>query len=201
MGVYRPRNSYRVDTPPDDRHGVHYSFYKPNGYTQSKIVTDKLRGAEKIFVWDPSFNLKDRVFYDHITTDKIYLEILTICDKYQGEKEINEYFTLIKDDLLDRGFNVEIDFTLYAFFFDENKDNNSLELWHDRFLILERKDEKEVYLVGTSVASQLNGHKAFGICELTEDLDKNIVMKAYEEYRDLLVDNENGIKLHIKDPE
>lgn len=202
MGVNRPRNSYQADTPPDDRRGVWYSFYKPNGNTKSRLVTEKLKGAGKIIVWDPSFNEKDVEFYNKITSPEIALEILTICDKNQGRKQVEDFFTKIKDSLVDNGLDIE--FTLRAFFFEEFKSYNSLELWHDRFLLIERNGEQEVYLVGTSVASQLVGHKAFGICQLIEDEDKAIVIKAYGEYCDLIDNddkNEVGMYLYIKDPE
>ena len=197
MGVRRPQYSYRVDTQPDDRRGVWYSFYKPNGYTQSKLVTEKLKGAEKIIVWDPSFNEKDKGFYNYITSSKITLEILTICDKNQTEKQVSDYFALIRDLLVDK--NIDIDFTLRAFFFNEFKNRDSLELWHDRYLIIQRNETIDVYLVGTSVASHVDGHKAFGICELKEDKDKDIVITAYNEYCKL-IDKKNGITLHDKDP-
>lgn len=197
MGVRRPQYSYRVDTQPDDRRGVLYSFYKPNGYTQSKLVTEKLKGAEKIIVWDPSFSEKDKGFYNYITSDKITLEILTICNNNQTRKQVDDYFTLIRDLLVDK--DIEIDFTLRAFYFDEFKNRDSLELWHDRYLIVQRNGTLEVYLVGTSVASHVEGHKAFGICELKEDKDKDIVITAYNEYCKL-IDKKNGITLQDKDP-
>lgn len=198
MGVNRPRNSYQADTPPDDRPGVYYSFYKPNGYTRSKLVTDKLKGADKIIVWDPSFSEKDIDFYKKITSPKITLEILTICNRDQRRKHVEDFFAMVKDMLVDK--DLEIDFTLRAFNCEEYKDSSSLELWHDRYLIVERNGTTEVYLVGTSVSSHLVGHKAFGICRLIEEKDKNIVLTAYTEYCSLLDEN-NGILLHEIDPE
>lgn len=197
MRVRRPQYSYRVDTQPDDRRGVWYSFYKPNGYTQSKLVTEKLKGAEKIIVWDPSFNEKDVNFYERISSPIITLEVLTICNRDQNQKQIEKYFELIKGLLIEK--DIEIDFTLRAFYFDEFKNSDSLELWHDRYLIIQRNGTLEVYLVGTSVASHVDGHKAFGICELKEDKDKDIVITAYKEYCNL-IDKKNGITLHVKDP-
>lgn len=195
MGVRRPQYSNRADTLPDDRRGGWHSFYKPNGYTQSSLVAEKLKGAEKIIVWDPSFNKKDVRFYERITSPKITLEILTICDKYQAEKLVNDYFALIRDLLVDK--NIDIDFTLRAFFFDEFKNSGSLELWHDRYLINQRNGTLEVYLVGTSVASHVERHKAFGICQLVED--KDIVITACNEYSKL-INKKNGITLQEKDP-
>lgn len=197
MGVRRPQYSYRVDTQPDDRRGVRYSFYKPNGYTQSMLVAEKLEGAERIIVWDPSFNKKDVSFYEKISSPIITLEVLTICNRDQNQKQVEEYFDLIRELLV--GKDLEIDFTLRAFYFDEFKNSDSLELWHDRYLIVQRNGTLEVYLVGTSVASHVDGHKAFGICELKEDKDKEIVITAYNEYCNM-IDKENGITLHVKDP-
>lgn len=197
MGVRRPQYSYIVDTQPDDRRGVWYSFYKPNGYTHSRLVTEKLKGADKIIVWDPSFNEKDKGFYNYITSAKITIEILTICNNNQTKKQVDAYFALIRDLLIDK--DIEIDFTLRAFYYDEYKNSDSLELWHDRYLIVQKNETQEVYIVGTSVASHVQGHKAFGICQLDEDKDKDIVITAYNEYCNL-IDKNNGMTLHVKDP-
>lgn len=197
MLVRRPDSSRYVDTTPDDRIGIQYDFYMPKGYTKSNIVKNKLKGAEKIFVWDPSFNEKDKAFYNSITSERIEVEILTICDKDQFRKEIETYFDLIKETLLDKG--VDFRLTVYAFFNKDTKECKDLELWHDRYLIVEKNNTQEVYLVGTSVSSHLNGHKAFGVCRLKEEKDKAIVTKAYEEFRKKINDH-TGVKLSFSEP-
>lgn len=173
------------------RKGKNYSLYDPSLHTDyarrrpgsSCIGATLLKGKKKIMVWDPHFTEnRDDAFFEYVDTNNVDIEILTYKN---GSQDVCE---LAAEDLYNNIFdlleNKDIDFTLKIYLIHYEKEwellNQGIFLSHDRFLIA----DDEVYLMGTSMSSQLAGNRLFGVYRMEAPADKDIIIKTYEKYRD-----------------
>lgn len=149
-----------------------------------------LKGAKQtIAVWDPHYHQCDCSVFSDIDQDGIYVEILTTCECSENKDDMDVFAGKVLD-AIDTTDVPNCEVRVYALAPRVLRQKWGTE-WHDRFLII---DSKEVYLVGASLDSHENSKRSYGIYQLTETEDKNIVIDAYKAYRNDITDMSGGAR-------
>ncbi|MDE7378356.1 MAG: hypothetical protein K2N13_05260 [Paraprevotella sp.] len=158
-------------------HGKHYSFYDaekaseiPPAYYQDLLAT----AQTTIQIWD-SYYMEgtDANVFSKVVNDNISIHILTASAPGQNEQTMKAFADNIKKTLEGngvKGFNIVIQ--CYNEFIKRTK------VCHDRFLIL---DHKEIYLIGASMNNQILSSRSFGICNVSEQTDKHLILSKYKD--------------------
>ncbi len=179
------------------RKGKSYSLYDPSLHTDyprrrpgsSCIGATLLKGKKKIKVWDPHFTAsQDHGFCKYVDTDSVEKEILSY---YHGTKEDCKYDgEILYDDICNllkyKKLNYTVKIYLYHYEFVGDLHKQGIFLSHDRFLIA----DDDYYIMGTSMTSQLNGNLLYGVHEVQEEEDKDIIYESYYKYRDFSEDED-----------
>lgn len=149
-----------------------------------------LKGAKQtIAIWDPHYRQCDCSVFSEIEQDGIYVEILTICEYGENKADMDAFASKVLNRIDKREVpNCKV--RVYALAPRDIRQIRGTE-WHDRFLIV---DNKEVYLVGASLDSHEKSKRSYGIYQLAETGDKNLVIDAYKAYRDDITDISGGAR-------
>ena len=170
--------------------GKYYHFYDFGLTDKDPLFYRQLLAQAKksIVIWDPHYRDVKMDLFSVIKQDNVYIEILTIC--YNGESKND--MTVFANDVKDAINVTDVPHCIVRV--------NALmpsylrkwpwTEWHDRFLII---DNTEVYLIGASLSAQNNTDRSFGICQLVDPMDKDIVMRSYEAYRNSIKDGSGGV--------
>lgn len=168
-------------TTPDDygfvNHGGDYYFHdralgKPPRYYQHILS----QAERQIDIWDPYFKHSAAQVFDEVTQSDISINILTILslkgqyDK-QTKNDIDNFADEIKNILHGNGVTPQLYIQCYI-------KPSFNKIWHDRYLII---DEKEVYLIGTSLDEQIYPIKDFGIYRITNANDIELIKNKMQE--------------------
>ena len=182
--------------------GKYYHFYD-FGLTNNppKLYGDLLAGAKSsIRIWDPHYIKVDSDLFSSIHQNGICIEILTICQNGEDKNEMNDFANEVLEGINEADVQ-ECKLWVYALMPKYLRQGSWIE-WHDRFLIV---DDTEVYLVGASLDAHMGTNKSYGIYQLTETDDKNLVIDTYKVYRDCIKDTSggamgNGYKCYVHRP-
>lgn len=169
--------------------GKYYHFYD-FGLTNNppKLYGDLLAGAKSsIRIWDPHYLNVDSDLFTSIHHDGICIEILTICQNGEDKNEMNDFANKVLEAIDDADVQ-ECKLWVYALMPKLYRKGIWNE-WHDRFLII---DDTDVFLVGASLDAHMRTRKSYGIYQLTETDDKNLVIDTYKVYRDSIRDTSGG---------
>ena len=148
---------------------------------------------QTIAIWDPYYYKNCNGIFGDIQQDNIYIEILTICQGLDMKPDINDFANKVMKSI-DKKKVPHCKVRVYAFS-PSNTKIYPWKKWHVRFLII---DNARVYLVGSSMDSQVladngkNTSYGFGIMEVTEHDDLDLIKKSYERYRNALKDGPDG---------
>ena len=182
--------------------GKFYHFYD-FGLTDNppKLYGGLLAGAKSsIRIWDPHYRNVDKDLFSSIHQDGICIEVLTICQDGEDKRDMNSFANEVLETIDDGDVPV-CKVWVYALmprFFRKG----SWTEWHDRFLII---DDTDVYLIGASLDAHMRTSKSYGIYQMTETDDKNLVIDTYKVYRDGIRDTSggatgNGYKCYVHRP-
>lgn len=182
------------------RKGKHYLLFDPSlrsGFTQksfqpSFMGAELLKGKKDIFVWDPHFTEnRDHEFFRYVDTEDVYIEILTYREgpiedcELAAETLYDKICNLLESKI--ETFTLKIHLIHYEN--DRELRQNGIILWHDRYLMA----DDDVYLLGTSLTSQLNGNRLYGIHKIQEEADRVLIIKSYEKYRNFSNNKDFGL--------
>lgn len=140
-----------------------YYYYSASSGQPPRLYQQILSGAKKsIDIWDPYFTIGAAHVFEGITQNNININILTkltIVDQYnsQAKDEIDKFVDEIKNILKKNGVTPNLSIYCYIV-------KNFAKDWHDRYLII---DEKDAYLVGTSIDEQISAIKDFGLYQIS----------------------------------
>lgn len=149
-----------------------------------------LKGAKQsIAIWDPHYRQCDCSVFSEIEQDGIYIEILTICECSEIKADMDAFASKVLNTI-DKTDVPICKVKVYSLAPYNIRQEWSAE-WHDRFLII---DNIDVYLVGASLDSHEKSKRSYGIYQLTETEDKNLVIDAYKAYRDNVTDISGGAR-------
>lgn len=182
--------------------GKYYHFYD-FGLTNDppKLYGELLAGAKSsIRIWDPHYRNMDTDLFSFINQDGVGIEILTICQNGETKGDMNDFANDVLD-AIDEADAPNCKVWVYALMPKTLRKGMWIE-WHDRFLII---DDTEVFLVGASLDAHINTKKSYGIYQMTETEDKNLVLDTYKAYRDSIRDSSggamgNGYKCYVHRP-
>ena len=182
--------------------GKYYHFYD-FGLTNDppKLYGELLAGAKSsIRIWDPHYRNMDTDLFSFINQDGVGIEILTICQNDETKGDMNDFANDVLD-AIDEADAPNCKVWVYALMPKTLRKGMWIE-WHDRFLII---DDTEVFLVGASLDAHINTKKSYGIYQMTETEDKNLVLDTYKAYRDSIRDSSggamgNGYKCYVHRP-
>ena len=168
--------------------GKYYHFYD-YGLTDGEplLYRQLLANAKKsIMIWDPHYSNVDVELFSDIHQDGIYIEVLTLCEAGEAKSAMDA----VAEDILD-SLDEDINTCMVNVIALMPKYQRKVPWteWHDRYLII---DVNNVYLVGASLDAQNYTSKSFGIYQLTESVDINLVLKSYEAYRNSVKDVSGG---------
>lgn len=156
-----------------------YYYYDHSSAQPPRLYQQILSNAEKsIDIWDPFFTKGAAHVFEKVTKDNICINILTklqIKGPYdsQTEGELNDFVNQIKS-LFKKGAIPQLDVYCYKVkHFDKN--------WHDRYLII---DDKDVYLVGTSMDAQVSTDKDFGIYHIVDKDECELIKMRMKSCKD-----------------
>lgn len=177
--------------------GKYYHFYDRMLVADEDVpgLYQQLLASAKqtIAIWDPYYYKNCNGIFGDIQQDNIYIEILTICQGLDMKPDINDFANKVMKSI-DKKKVPHCKVRVYAFS-PSNTKMYPWKKWHDRFLII---DNARVYLVGSSMDSQVladngkNTSYGFGIMEVTEHDDLDLIKKSYERYRNALKDVPDG---------
>ena len=174
--------------------GKEYHFYDRRRTADPPRLYQKLlsQATRSVIIWDPFHDCYDfRTVFGGIKQDGIFVELLTICDNLETKADIES----LADTILSAINRVDVPscaVTVFALKKAKFRACYGGTEWHDRFLIL---DGDNVYLIGNSIDAQEQTSKSFGIMKLVETDDINLVVDAYNAYRQDIHDNMNGYKV------
>lgn len=182
--------------------GKYYHFYDFGLTNDSpKLYGELLSGAKSsIRIWDPHYRYVDFGLFSYIHQDGVSIEFLTICQEGEGKSDMNAFANEVLDTIDDEDVpvcKVRV-YSLMPKFFRKGVWTE----WHDRFLIV---DDTDVYLIGASLDAHMGTNKSYGIYQLNETDDKNLVLDTYKVYRDSIKDTGggamgNGYKCYVHRP-
>lgn len=169
------------------KEGKNYEFYTfhndPPQFYQKKL----LKATKSIEIWDPYFDKESAVLFKDITQNGIQISVLTRypCDnKEDAVYHIKEF----KDEIIKALRNHSV--SNYHLSIKCNYCNDHAKIWHDRYLIIDKKD---VYLVGTSIKEMMNPKKSFGMYYVDNELDSAFIISKKEECYNSCINNINSV--------
>lgn len=156
-----------------------YVLYDPNQGVPPMYYKDLLNQAkESIRIMDPYAFENDAIsVFEAVCHENIFLEIFT--QRYTN-REIVAIADEINNILMKNISNYTINILSYKQKHDVQPKEQRMNLWHDRYLII---DDKDFYLVGSSTDEHVTSQVFHGICQLTVDADKRKVCDLFEFYR------------------
>ena len=157
-------------------HGTQYAHYlrdslsKPAPNYYGHLVSFATR---KITIWDPYFHDVDTSIFESITHT---VDVYVLSSKSISSKEsyLNSLIAQTGNNIDD---SVKGTCQFYFGFIDKSRHQDGMWNTHDRFLIVDDR----YFLIGASIAHHLAPHDSTGICELTEQNDKDIVQNAFDQ--------------------
>lgn len=169
MGKINPK----IELKPDGTgfsSGVNYYFYTQS--LQNPLLYQQILSNAKtqIDIWDPYYNKDAAHVFDQIEQENITINILTHSyrNQYETDRDIKEFKDEIKSVLSKRIDHFHINIKC-------NYKNSGAIAWHDRYLII---DNHDAYLVGTSIEEQIRSTKSFGIYQITEEEDRDLIIAS-----------------------
>lgn len=157
-----------------------YYYYSVSSGQPPRLYQQILSGAKNsIDIWDPYFNVAAAHIFEEITQNNININILTklrMVSRYdtQSKDDVDKFADEIKNILKKKGVTPNLNIYCYIVKRFEKE-------WHDRYLIV---DDKEAYLVGTSMDEQISAVKDFGIYQISNPSECDFIlqkMKACKE--------------------
>lgn len=166
-------------------HGSNYHYYALKNDMKPMYYQNILGDAKQsINIWDPYF-IVDASQFCKVNQDGISITILTQFKHGQAHDDLRTYLDNIVHQLEKNGVK-QYKLCLRAYY------NHISKLWHDRYLIIDKKD---YYLVGTSQDSIVEPLRDYGIYKLTDDSnDKEIIWTAYQNFINQHHSDSNGLK-------
>ena len=182
--------------------GKYYHFYdRKLSSNNPGLYQELLASAEdSIVIWDPHYRECRCDVFSGIHKDGIYIEILTICHDEESKADIEAFGNTILNAIDDTDVpNCKVRINALA---PRGLRQIGGTEWHDRYLII---DNMKVFLVGASIDAQEKTHRSFGIYEVTEIDDINLVVDAYNDYKSNIIDvsggaRGNGYKCYVHRP-
>ena len=170
--------------------GNYWFFHKDSYPTDYPLLLNEIikNANSHIEIFDPYFKVtgrrSDQNIFNDISND-ITLKMITI-----SKQNINNY----KRDVLN-AVRIKITSSKNIRFgmriIDENAPADSGYVFHDRFLII---DQKDVYLVGSSIDYYLTPRKSSGIYKIDEEDTIKFIQEIYTEYWNKGINNEIPIQ-------
>ena len=180
------RERYNTDSL-GQQEGKNYEFYTfpndPPQFYQEKL----LKATESIEIWDPYFDIASAKLFEVVEQNGIKINILTryLCDKQiDASCKIQEFKDAIikalrKHSVRDYHLSIKCNYCDFQ-----------AKVWHDRYLII---DNKDVYLVGTSIKEMINPRKSFGMYHVDNELDSAFIISKKEECYNSCINNINSV--------
>lgn len=168
------REGYNTDSL-GPKEGKNYEFYTfpndPPQFYQEKL----LKATESIEIWDPYFDVASAKLFEVVEQNGIKINILT---RYLCDKQIDAYCKIkeFKDAIIKALRKHSV--SGYHLSLKCNYRDDYAKIWHDRYLII---DNKDVYLVGTSLREVLSPKKSFGMYHVDNELDSALIISKKEE--------------------
>lgn len=162
-------------------YAIHDPALTPSGAKKSCLGASYLENVSQIRIWDPYYKTDDVAFFSKVNKENVSIEILTIEKSLRNiaERNLTAYLdrihSLLCDDINLNNFDVTIAAVLGI---EHRYKADDYPLWHDRFLLA----DDEVYLMGHSVSGQISGNSLYGICQLYDDTDIEMVKWYYDKY-------------------
>ena len=151
---------------------------------------DLLESAQSsIVIWDPHYSQCEPGIFSVVQTDGIRIEVLTVCEGWENKKDMDAFADKILC-AIDSIVVPECHVFVNALAPRDWRRFHWTE-WHDRYLII---DNSKVFLVGSSLDAQYDTRKSFGICQLAETDDINLVIDAYNAYKGSIIDVSGGAR-------
>lgn len=176
--------------------GDRYTLVHPNSSSRysASFCPKLLSGKKKITVLEPHLDDRyDHQFFEFVDYDDVEIEIIAAVKALSTSIKNNiDTFARNLDKILSEKIS---SFSVNLYVFDESNLKDKQHQWHDRYLIT----DEEVYLMGTSMSGQINCHQIFGICEIKEIKDKEIIYNFRENLIDLA--NINGMSYCLNIPD
>lgn len=170
--------------------GNYWFFHKDSYPTDNPLLLNELikNANTYIEIFDPYFKVtglrSDQDIFNDISND-VTLKMITL-----NNRNINNY----KRDVLNAvrtkitsSKNVRFGMRII----DENASADSGFVFHDRFLII---DQKDVYLVGSSIDYYLTPRKSSGIYKIDDTNTINFIQEIYTTYWNKGISNEIPIQ-------
>ena len=182
--------------------GKYYHFYDRRLTDDTpKLYMDLLESAQSsIVIWDPHYSQCKPGIFSVVQTDGIRIEVLTVCEGWENKKDMDAFADKILC-AIDSIVVPECHVFVNALAPRDWRRFHWTE-WHDRYLII---DNSKVFLVGSSLDAQYDTRKSFGICQLAETDDINLVIDAYNAYKGSIIDvsgsaRGNGYNCYVHRP-
>lgn len=158
------------------RKGEHYFFYcKPEETDPPKLYQHILGLAEhEVWVWDPHFHVVDASVFAAITHPGVAIKMMVRPSNITLPAYKSGCVTA-----MDTHMNATIKTGCTLTIVQAKGDGFKSWLTHDRFLIV---DKQKVFLMGASVGYYLNQGESTGAYEITDSVDKDLIIKAFEYY-------------------
>ena len=171
--------------------GKYYHFYDRRRTKEApKLYMDLLESAQSsIVIWDPHYSQCEPSIFSVIQKNGIRIDVLTVCDGWENKNDMNAFADKILN-AIDSVVVSECRVFVNALAPRDLRHIHWTE-WHDRYLII---DNSKVFLVGASLDAQYDTCKSYGIYQLTETDDINLVIDAYNAYKDSIIDISGGAR-------
>lgn len=168
--------------------GKNYHFYDRLNNDQPPRLYQKLLGqaTKDIEIWDPHYTENCKELFCEVEKDGICVEVLTICRYFETRQNMVDFANIILR-AIDKKKVPNCRVTVYALNAIGGTNRGRVE-WHDRFLIV----DENVYIVGASMDSLTSRSPSYGIEQLQDLKDKNLIIGKYIQYRNNIKED-NGV--------
>lgn len=171
--------------------GKYYHFYdRLLTKDAPELYMDLLESAQSsIVVWDPHYSQCKPEIFSVVQNNGIHIEVLTVCENWESKNDMYAFADKIRN-AVDSAAVPECHVYVNALSHRDLRLCHWTE-WHDRYLII---DNTKVFLVGSSLDAHYETRKSYGIYELTETEDINLVIDAYNAYKGSIIDISGGAR-------
>lgn len=172
--------------------GDNYYFYDAYLGQSPHLYQSLIASAEnRIIIWDPFFMENcDYDLFSNVQKDGIEIFILTAY-KRNGCQDKDSLDTFKNNILKALSSHAPTCRVVICSIKLNLRKQYVTAVCHDRFLFVDDR----VYLVGASMNNQISSKESFGVCEITDESDKGLIIRKFNEYMNRVI---NGGQLADK---
>lgn len=164
--------------------GENYYFYDALSGQPPHLYQNLIALAEHhIIIWDLFFMEEyDSDLFGSVKNDGVEIFILTAY-KRNGSQNKDSLETFKNNILKAMGSHVLPSKVIICSVKLNYKNQHLTTVCHDRFLFVDDR----VYLIGASMNNQISSKESFGIHEVINEADKNLIRKKFNEYKNRVI--------------